>query len=246
MPDGGRLTISSACCVRVTRGDGEVERPPGVYARICVSDRGCGIDAETLKRVFEPFFTTKSVGRGSGLGLSTVYGFAQQSGGSVEIDSTPAEGTRVSLYLPTVQEEIAEPGPAELKLETAEGLGGLVLLVDDDSEVRAVVRRQLSELGYVLIEAPSGDQALELLANIPEISILLSDVVMPGSLDGYALAEQARALRPDLTILLMTAYNSGQASTREQSFNFPVLSKPFDKQELRQALKDSSLPTGID
>ena len=161
MPDGGRLTVSAAPVSLASKAGAALGLAAGDYVQATVSDTGNGIDSAVLERVFEPFFTTKGQGRGTGLGLSMVYGFAKQSGGAVRIDSEPDRGTEVSLYLPLGDPSSAPAvGPEEIDVEVGNGQQ-LILLVDDDHEVRRVVRRQLTDLGFPTIEASDGEAALE-------------------------------------------------------------------------------------
>jgi signal transduction histidine kinase/CheY-like chemotaxis protein len=205
---------------------------PGPYACLRVDDNGCGMDAVTRARVFEPFFTTKSAGHGTGLGMAMVYGFTRQSGGSIDIQSAPGAGTSVSLWLPALAPVANTVANDELaRSETP----GLALLVDDDLSVRQTVRRLLMELGYSVLEAQSGDEAVEILEQTPQIQLLLSDIVMPGHVDGRQLARHAiNAGRVEHIILM-----SGYASDTNHRLEVPLLSKPFTKSELATALLES-------
>lgn len=236
MPEGGELTISvllrhlDPALARVS------EVPPGDYVQIDVGDTGKGIEPAVLQRVFEPFFTTKPFGGGSGLGLSMVYGFVRQSGGNVRIRSTPGRGTHVRFVLPVADahERSAAPLPISPALQPA--LDGPVLLVEDEPEVRKVLRMQLTGLGYPVIEAVDGVEALALLENIDDIALLVSDTVMPGGIGGRELARRARALRPQLPILLVTGYASDSGPIDDLPDDVPTLRKPFDQQALAAVL----------
>ena len=234
MPAGGELTIA----VAQRTVDAELARigevAPGDYVQIDVSDTGSGIDPALLPRVFEPFFTTKPIGGGSGLGLSMVYGFVRQSGGNIRIHSTPGHGTSVRFVLPATSAPAAPVAPALDGAEAGKLHGRPVLLVEDEPEVRKVIRLQLTALGHPVIEAANGVEALELLRSIEDIAILVSDTVMPGGLGGGELAREARALRPGLPILLITGYASASASFEAPAL--PVLRKPFDQPALAAAL----------
>jgi CheY-like chemotaxis protein len=207
---------------------------PGLYAAICVSDSGCGISEQALDRVFEPFFSGPGPRHGAGLGLSQVYGFATQSRGGVGIETTEGKGTRVTIYLPLM-------APAE----TSRG-GGLgidsgmrtVLLVDDDEHVRGSTSDAIEMLGYrVIAEATAGD-ALERLKRDPDIDILFSDIVLPRGMSGVALAREARALRPQLRILLASGHARETLGAEGNDFgDFAFLPKPYRLQELGAALK---------
>ncbi|MGF1611939.1 MAG: PAS domain-containing protein [Kiloniellales bacterium] len=232
MPEGGRLTIETANVdldedYTVAEAD-PVE--PGRYVMIAVSDNGCGMAPEVAERAFEPFFTTKEVGKGTGLGLAMVYGFVKQSGGHVRIYSEPGRGTTVRLYLPEGDSD--QPGadapaePAEFAAPARQGK--CVLVVEDDDDVRRLVTRQLSKLGYEVREAAEGAAAIALLENDGRIDCLLTDVILPGQLLGPALAERALALRPGLAIAFMSGYPEG-ALTRNNTLppDVVLLSKPF-------------------
>ena len=235
MADGGTLSLSAWVETTTKTGRAPVALPPGRYVAISVKDDGCGIEQAAADRVFEPFFTMKAPGQGSGLGLSMVYGFAQQSGGAVTLDSEVGRGTEVRLFVPCADDRAEtakrEPGAGEAR----EPERRLVLLVDDDGDVREVVRRQLIELGYLTIEASNADQALDLLANVDEISVLISDVVMPGDMNGHDLAKCASERRPGLKILLMSAYAEGESKDRGK-YPVPILRKPFENHELLRAI----------
>ena len=230
MPDGGTLDIA---CHNVVLDEAHAAEPdvaPGRYVQISVADNGTGIPPDVLARVYDPFFTTKGVGKGSGLGLSQVYGFVRQSGGGVSIRSELGRGTLVSLYLPACDaaptrpvERVVAPAPA------VTGRGKVVLVVEDEDEVRRLASAMLDELGYTTIMARSGKEALALIAAGEPIDILFSDLFMQRG-TGAELAEQAIALRPSLKILLATA--SIDAETR-----FPLLRKPYSAAALGERLQ---------
>jgi PAS domain S-box-containing protein len=227
MPEGGRLQVQT----RLTNLDasevaGKPALKPGRYVLIAVSDSGVGMAPELVEKVFEPFFTTKPLGQGTGLGLSMVYGFAQQSGGEVRIHSTPDVGTTVSLYLPATEMEAAasEPEPAAID---SSGEGQCVLLVEDDEAVRTLVRVVLEQLGYVALEASEALVAIPILASARRIDLMISDVGLPG-MNGRELAEVARKHRPELPILFATGYAENAAI--RASFlgsNMAMITKPF-------------------
>jgi signal transduction histidine kinase len=231
MTASGTLTLSVAMA-QVDAGEAaSLGMQPGRYVGVTVSDTGHGMDSRTLMRACEPYFTTKRFGSGSGLGLAMVYGFAQQSGGALRIRSAPGEGAAVALLLP-VTDKAPVPANEPAGCSSRNRASPLVLLVEDDTDVRQVVRRQLLDLGYMVVEAADGREALEMLAQIDEIRLVISDVVMPGGLDGPALARNVRATRPDIGILLISGYDHGSAGADE----FPLLDKPFTKPELAAAL----------
>jgi PAS domain S-box-containing protein len=236
MPEGGELTISVALRKLDLPLANVVEVPPGDYVQIDVSDTGKGIEPAVLQRVFEPFFTTKAFGSGSGLGLSMVYGFVRQSGGNIRIRSTSGRGTHVRFVLPTTSARASSERAPPARSGPHPALEGPVLLVEDEPEVRKVVRMQLTGLGYVVIEAADGVEAVGLLQNVADIALLVSDTVMPGGIGGRDLARHARALRPDLPILLVTGYASEATPVDEIPGDIPTLRKPFDQQTLAAAL----------
>jgi PAS domain S-box len=213
----------------------ELQAKPGSYIRIDVRDDGHGMDAATRSRVFEPFFTTKRPGTGTGLGMSMVYGFVRQSDGAVAIDSAPGAGTTVTLWLPVAR------GAAAHLLAEAGGESGhrpepaleLALLVEDDTQVRKVVRRALVDLGFAVLEAENGTEALQMLEYTPRIQLVLSDVVMPGAVDGREVARQALA-RGVPRVALMSGYVPGD---QRDAGEVPMLGKPFTKRQLADFLQ---------
>ena len=235
MPDGGRLHIA-ARRVELRQEASVFEVVPGDYAMIEVADNGCGMDTATLARVFEPFFTTKRFGLGSGLGLSMAYGFVKQSGGGISIQSQTGQGTTVLMVLPLTTPEPDLDLPSD---DEPLALGGeLVLLVEDEPNVRRVVRQQLIDLGYPVIEAENATQALEMVEQIPDIALVVSDVMMPGGLNGRQLAEQILGLNPQMRIVLMSGY--ADEPEFQTAGDLPVLAKPFAKQDLVLALQRAS------
>jgi CheY-like chemotaxis protein len=231
MPEGGRLHIAARAVELSTEAAGFAV-PPGAYAMIEIADNGCGMDAATLARAYEPFFTTKRFGHGSGLGLSMAYGLVKQSGGGITLESQPGEGTTVRLVLPLSRHAPEVPSPHHgAALPNA---GELVLLVEDEPDVRRIVRELLTDLGYPVIEADHGAQALAMVAQIADIAIVLSDVVMPGDIDGRELGRRIRASHPHMRILLMSGFTDGAIDA--QSGDLPLLTKPFIRQDLAQAL----------
>jgi len=208
----------------------------GEYARIQVSDTGVGMPPEVAARALEPFFTTKEVGKGTGLGLAQVYGFARQSGGGVRIDSRPGEGSTVSLFLPVSDADESAPEPQAPRDERPLERGKLVLLVEDDAGVRTVAENLLLELGCQVITAEDAAAALRILRTTPQIELLLTDVVMPGGMSGVDLAGEARRLRPELKVLLSTGYASDKLD-EESRRTWEVLPKPYQADELSQAVR---------
>jgi CheY-like chemotaxis protein len=239
MPDGGQLHIA-ARAVDLADDAALFEVPPGTYAMIEFADNGTGMDADTLARVFEPFFTTKRFGLGSGLGLSMAYGFAKQSGGGIAIQSQPGRGTTVLMALPLIRPEAGSADDDASELPSAR-VGDLVLLVEDDPAVRRVVRQQLVDLGYPVIEADNGAQALDLIEQVPDIAIVVSDVIMPGGISGRQLAAQVLARNPAMRVVLMSGYADEGDPVRED--NLPVLAKPFVRRDLARAIAQAGEKT---
>jgi len=224
MPGGGRLSIEAANLE-------QVEGRPGRYVLLAVSDTGIGMDEQTKARIFEPFFTTKESGKGTGLGLATVYGIVKQAGGFIWVDSEPGRGTSFEVYLPRVDEPaapaITRPAPAEPARGTE-----TVLVVEDAPAVRLVTRQVLERYGYTVLEAPTGDIALRIAAkHHGPIHLLLTDVVMPG-LSGRQLAGQLSQLRSEMKVL----YVSGYADTVESAGAY--LQKPFAPEALARRVRD--------
>ncbi|NML27822.1 PAS domain-containing protein [Zoogloea sp. G-4-1-14] len=237
MPNGGELRIESSLEQLGPHAAADLEMPPGDYVQIAVSDNGMGMDGSTMARVFEPFFTTKQFGMGSGLGMSMVYGFTKQSGGGVRIRSRQARGTTVALLLPRIEEEQPDNVmPEGRELRDTDLAGKLVLLAEDDADVRTVVRMQLSELGCAVVEAENGAEAADMVENIPAIALVISDVVMPGVMDGRALARFVRRFRPDLPMVLMSGFAESQSGL-DADVNLPLLAKPFSRAKLLAALR---------
>jgi len=240
LPRGGRIVLETELSrVAGPRGRGRAKAPRQLAIRVI--DDGAGMIPEVLGRAFEPFFTTKEVGQGSGLGLSMVYGFAAQSGGSVRIESEPGRGTVVHLYLPVALEPqaavgaVAEPPQADRGRER-------ILLVEDEPLVREFVAGQLQQLGYAVTAVEQGTAALALLQQDAAFDLLLTDNIMPGGLSGQELCRQARRLRPALRTLLMSGYAGADL---EEEPGERLLRKPFNRRQLaeavRLALEDRSL-----
>lgn len=230
MPGGGDVTISAE--VRRVETSG-AELPPGDYLALSVSDTGQGMDADTLARATEPFFTTKGVGKGTGLGLSMVHGLVAQSGGRLEIDSTPGEGTRIALWLPVADREPAAETTAESEAPRS-GDSLVILAVDDDPLVLTHTVALLEDLGHRVIAASSGAEAQALLEAQPDIQILLTDEMMPG-MPGSELARRVLVLRPDLKVIIASGYIDIAAPAAE-GFAALRLAKPFTQGELSALL----------
>jgi len=237
MPDGGRLTVSYETRSVEQHEAATLQIPTGRFLQLQLIDTGIGMDPETIARAFEPFFTRKEFGVGSGLGLSMVYAFVRQSGGSIRIDSSVGCGTTFTILLPAVDlfgviEQAPTEGPGFVELKEH----ALVLLVEDDREVRRVIRRQLQGLNCMVLESSSGFEGLSLLESSPDISILMTDIVMPGTMGGIALAQRAADLRPDLAIVLMSGYVEASEKLSADCPNWPVLQKPFSSEDIVRAI----------
>lgn len=238
MPQGGSLTIATSNAT----DDGGAPWPCGGpvpasgYVAVCVSDTGTGMADSVRARAFEPFFTTKPKGMGTGLGLSMVYGFARQSDGQASIDSQPGKGTTVRLLLPAVHEQ-PSPGSREMAACPMGG-GERIMVVEDDDSVRAYVVRALGALGYCVDAAACAAEALQLLARQTDYDLLLTDMVMPGGLNGLELGRAALRLRPGLKILLSTGYADQRESLLDQELLVPLLHKPYRRAELATKLRE--------
>ncbi|MBS7539582.1 PAS domain S-box protein [Ancylobacter lacus] len=241
MPEGGKLTIeTSNAMIDGAYAGRHPEVPQGQYVVVCVSDTGSGMDEATLNRAFEPFFTTKEVGRGTGLGLSMVYGFVKQSGGHVKIYSEPGHGSTVKIYLPrfvgpgTAEEDepAGIPAPEASRDET-------ILVCEDDAGVRSYSLEVLRELGYRVLEAEDGAAALRLLDRTGRIDLLFTDVVLPGGMTGADLAERARKMRPGLKVLFTTGYaRNAIVHHGRLDPGVELITKPFGYADLAARVRD--------
>ena len=213
--------------------DGEVT--PGDYVVLAVTDTGIGIPADQIQSVFEPFFTTKDPGRGSGLGLSMVYGFIKQTGGHVRIHSKVGRGTTVRLYLP-VDKSGDQRRDVRLAASAADDIGGreVLLVVEDQEEVREITVALLEDLGYRVLQAENGRQALAILeAEGAAIDLIFTDIVMPGGMDGIDLSQAARAMRPGIPVLLSTGYaEAAVLRDGEVKAASNLITKPYHRAEL--------------
>lgn len=238
MPEGGSLTIETA---NITLDEDyaahHVEVTPGEYVMLAVSDSGTGMPPAVIANAFEPFFTTKAEGRGTGLGLSQVYGWVKQSGGHIKIYSEIGHGTTIKLYLPRAQtsgaEDMISPSPTQHAPLGHER----IFVVEDNQKVRSTVLRQLRDLGYSTIEAEDGPNALDMVQKGAEFDMLLTDVVMPGGMTGYELAEEIRRLKPELKVLFTSGYTEISAASGNGTAAGPLLSKPYRKQDLGRTIR---------
>lgn len=229
MPGGGRITIETCNRWIDAASSRQLDMPEGQYLSLCVSDTGTGMTPEVRARAFDPFFTTKPIGEGTGLGLSMIYGFAKQSGGQVRIYSEPDQGTMVCIYLPRhLGDDEPELPALESAIAAPPGAGETVLVVDDEPSVRLLIVDVLHELGYAAIEAADGPAGMRVLDSGARIDLLVTDVGLPGGMNGRQLADAARAGRPDLHVLFITGFaenallNNGQLEP-----GMAVLTKPF-------------------
>jgi PAS domain S-box-containing protein len=228
MPDGGRLTIETANKWLDQRAAGDRDLPPGQYVSLCVTDSGTGMTPEVVERAFDPFFTTKPLGQGTGLGLSMIHGFARQSGGQVRIYSEIGKGTTMCLYFPrfvgqleTVETHDADAGPEE-------GHGETVLVIDDEDAIRLLVADVLEEAGYRVLSAPDGGAGLKILQSDARVDLLITDVGLPGGVNGRQVADAARTTRPDLKVLFITGYaENAVVGNGHLDAGMQVITKPF-------------------
>lgn len=239
MPKGGQLRI--ACENAVLEPDRAApEMPVGEHLRVSVSDTGTGMAQEVLERAFEPFFTTKAPGKGSGVGLSMVYGFARQSGGHATIQSSADAGTTVSIYLRRSTATPADSGAPENDAPLPRGEGEQVLVVEDDRAVRRHVTETLAGLGYRVSSVAHADEALALLQDQRGIKLLFTDLAMPGPMNGHELARSARQLFPQLKILFTSGNaGAGQGAGGDPAENAPLLVKPYRRADLARKLREA-------
>ncbi len=240
MPDGGRLIVETRNRRLDERGARTRDLVAGEYVSLCVSDTGTGMAPEVAAKAFDPFFTTKPIGQGTGLGLSMIYGFARQSGGQARIHSEPGRGTTVCLYVPRHLGAASDAeAPAELaQAPRAEG-GETVLVVDDEPTVRLLVTDVLKELSYTTLEAEDGASGLDVLRSNARIDLLVTDVGLPGGMNGRQVADAARVLRPELKVLFITGYaESAVLSHGHLEPGMQVLVKPFAMEALAARVKD--------
>ncbi|MEM9058741.1 MAG: ATP-binding protein, partial [Pseudomonadota bacterium] len=234
MPSGGRLRfVTDNVVVPPTKRDTLGKLAPGDYVRLTVTDEGEGMSTDIVDRAFEPFFTTKTIGAGSGLGLSTIYGFAMQSGGHVDIDSAPGEGTRVYLCLPRSDRSL-KAADRVVERRAPAGNGELVLVVEDNTHVLRLTEALLRSLRYRSVAVPTAPEAIELMESGVRVDVLLTDVVLPGGLSGAELARYVMAHAPETGIVLMSGLSADTLFDGEGLDDDlgPVLQKPFREDAL--------------
>jgi PAS domain S-box-containing protein len=240
MPDGGKLTIETANRWLDERAARQQDLPVGQYVSVCVTDTGTGMPPDVVAKAFEPFFTTKPLGEGTGLGLSMVFGFARQSGGQLRIYSEVGQGTTMCIYLPrhhaddaTDEEQLIPSVPAP------GGDGEVVLVIDDEPTIRMLIGEVLADSGYAVIEAPDGPAGLKVLESNARIDLLITDVGLPGGMNGRQVADAARVSRPDLKVLFITGYaeNAVVGGGRLEKGMF-ILTKPFQMETLAARIQE--------
>ncbi|UHC17164.1 PAS domain-containing protein [Methylobacterium currus] len=235
MPAGGTVTISTGTVL--LNGDARARGlPPGDYVALRVRDEGEGMAPHVAERATEPFFSTKGPGKGTGLGLAMAHGFVQQSRGRLEIESRPKNGTTITMLFPAGPGAVAEEEPTERRPALRRG-DETVLVVEDSDDVRALAREYLESLGYQVLTARDGGEALEILKREERIDLLFSDIVMPGSVNGLILADRAQTMRPDLPVLLTTGYNEDLVAEGPATPTMDVLGKPYRKAELADRVR---------
>lgn len=233
MPNGGQITLTAE--ERWMDAKTTPDMKPGHYVAFAVADTGHGMTPETLARAIEPFYTTKQAGRGSGLGLSMVYGFVEQSGGQLQINSRPGLGTRVTLCLP-VASAISLP-PTSIASSPSHGAGETVLIVEDEPAVRDIAVTFVKSLGYRVHAVGSAAEAIDQLATDTSIALLFSDVMLGPGMNGTELAQAARRQRPELAILLTSGYEDSPALASSEARSFELLRKPYRYEDLAAALR---------
>ena len=234
MPDGGHLLIETENTVLLDRRGAPLDWPPrnvppGDYVVLSVADSGMGMTPDVMARAFDPFFTTKPTGQDTGLGLSMIYGFVQQSGGHVRLRSEVGQGTTVAIYLPRHLEALGHEQDADAAADlSAATASAVVLVVEDEPGVRMVIVDVLAELGYTVLEAKDGQSGLLVLESRTRIDLLVTDVGLPGGMNGRQLADAARQRRPDLKVLFVTGYAENAAlGSGPLEHGMQVMAKPF-------------------
>jgi CheY-like chemotaxis protein len=237
MPNGGKLSIQTSN-VLLERDEIGFEGPlaAGDYVRISVSDNGVGMSRAVLGRVFEPFFTTKPIGRGTGLGLSTIYGFIKQSGGNITIYSEPDVGTTVNLYFPRSVDDVCANTSTVVASKEERGSGERILVVEDNSAVRELTVQRLERLGYNVVEFATGAAARDALEGGLEVDLVFSDIMMPGGLTGVDLGKWVREHRSVLPIILTTGFADEATDIATGADAWPILRKPYTQRDLAEVV----------
>ncbi len=239
MPSGGTVTIATR--LWKLNGDAPMHQlPEGEYVALTIRDEGTGMPDNVRRRAIEPFFTTKGAERGTGLGLAMVHGFVQQSLGRLEIDSTPGEGTEIRMLFPVASTMTgaapAAPAPKQAPGQGATGGSETILLVEDSDDVRALAQEQIAALGYRVVLAASGEEALERLKT-ETIDLLFTDIVMPGGMSGLELVEKFRETHPDTPVLMTTGYNEDLVADIPRGSNLDVIGKPYRREQLADRIR---------
>jgi PAS domain S-box-containing protein len=239
MPAGGRITIETANKWLDDRTARERELPPGQYISICVTDTGTGMTPEVKARAFDPFFTTKPLGEGTGLGLSMIYGFVRQSGGQVRIYTEVGDGTTMCLYLPRFIGSMADADTPEVALPADHGTGETVLVIDDQPEVRGLIVQVLEQNGYLTMEAGDGPSGLKILQSDARVDLLITDVGLPGGMNGRQVADAARVARADLRVLFVTGYaENAVVGNGRLDPGMEIITKPFNIDNLSNKVRE--------
>jgi CheY-like chemotaxis protein len=246
MPQGGAITISTRRRIAVM-GEGNL-KPGQDVVTLTVSDTGTGMSPDVIARAFEPFFTTKEVGKGSGLGLSIVYGFAQQSGGHISINSRENEGTAITLVMPlTAPHEASAEGDNFSHKAKWKPASGRVLVVEDNAKVLEFVAAQVRSLGYAVTPASTADETLHVLDQDSAYDILFTDIVLPNGMSGVELANRMKEINPKLNVLLTSGYSEETFERHGRpTSEMPLLRKPYRRPALAQALRDSLNKPAVD
>lgn len=232
MPDGGTLIIATE---HVDLGERQIgQLPSGRYVKVTVKDSGCGMPAEVASRAIEPFFTTKEIGKGTGMGLSQVYGFVQQCEGDLALETAIGKGTAVSLYLPAIT--LANDEAASTAALDSDIGNQIALVVDDQPDVLDIVVALFRNMGYDVLSANNGKDAIEIIKRTPNIDVLFTDVLMPG-MNGIALAQEARKLASGIKIILASGFPAPAIAAENSGFgNFPFINKPYRSADLMKIL----------
>jgi CheY-like chemotaxis protein len=239
MPGGGEVTIRTTS-IEIPEDDAPTQFEgiqPGHYVQLSICDTGHGISSDKIEKIFEPFYTDKPVGQGSGLGLSMVHGFIKQSGGAIRVHSEVGVGTTFDLYFMAVEGELAS-SKSEQNIQTAvPKVAAKILLVEDDVDVMRVMEQHLNDAGYSVVTAENGDEALGIFKACEEFDLLLTDVMMPGKIQGPALAEELQMIEPKLPCILLSGYAvNALVPESERVYSYVRLSKPVLRKDLLKAV----------
>ncbi|HEX3861090.1 MAG TPA: response regulator [Stellaceae bacterium] len=229
MPDGGRITVETANKWLDERAASERDLTAGQYVSVCVTDTGTGMTPDIVAQAFDPFFTTKPLGQGTGLGLSMIHGFVRQSGGQVRIYSELGKGTSMFVYLPRHMGAQDDAGSAEVSLAADPGRGETILVIDDEPTIRELIGEVLEGAGYIVLEAGDGPAGLQILRSHMPIDLLITDVGLPGGLNGRQIADAARVNRPALKVLFITGYaENAVVGNGHLEAGMQIITKPFN------------------